>query len=127
MNSSIRRHLTNAVVVIVRRFNERHLRQLLRQYVAYYRHDRTHLAFAKETPAGRRPWRRATPTLPSWPYLESADCIIATTFRREPPHRLATELVQLRERDERMIDKVSWPGVGKTRRGRYPRLRRPEP
>jgi transposase InsO family protein len=48
---SFRRELLDHVVV----FNERHLRQLLRQYVAYYHHDRTHLALAKETPAGRCP------------------------------------------------------------------------
>ncbi len=48
---SVRRELLAHVVV----FNERHLRQLLRQYVAYYHHDRTHLALAKQTPAGRRP------------------------------------------------------------------------
>jgi transposase InsO family protein len=81
---SVRRELLDHVVV----FNERHLRQLLRQYVAYYHHDRTHLALAKATPAGRR----AKPTLPSWHYLDLADCIIATTLRRESPHRLATEL-----------------------------------
>ncbi len=77
---------------------------MLRQYVAYDHNDRTHLALAKETPAGRRPWRHAKRTLPSWPYHDLADCIIATTLRRESSHRLSTELVQFRKRDERIID-----------------------
>jgi len=52
---SVRREFLNHLIVI----NERHLRQLLRQYIAYYQDDRTHLALAKETPAGRRsPARR---------------------------------------------------------------------
>src|SRR6267143_7278377 len=48
---SVRRELLDQVVV----FNERHLRRLLNEYVAYYHDDRTHDALAKETPAGRRP------------------------------------------------------------------------
>jgi transposase InsO family protein len=64
---SVRRELLAHVVV----FNERHLRQLLRQYVAYYHHDRTHLALAKETPGGRRPLvpRQAHPAVVSLPRL----------------------------------------------------------
>ncbi len=34
-------------------FNERHLRRLLGEYVAYYHGDRTHYALEKETPGGR--------------------------------------------------------------------------
>jgi transposase InsO family protein len=48
---SVRRELLDHVVV----FNERHLRRLLNEYVAYYHDDRTHDALAKGTPAGRRP------------------------------------------------------------------------
>jgi hypothetical protein len=33
--------------------NERHLKRLMNEYVRYYHEDRTHLALAKETPAGR--------------------------------------------------------------------------
>jgi hypothetical protein len=36
-------------------FNERHLRRLLAEYVAYYHEDRTHYALEKETPGGRLP------------------------------------------------------------------------
>jgi hypothetical protein len=34
-------------------FNERHLKRLMSEYVRYYHDDRTHLALAKGTPAGR--------------------------------------------------------------------------
>jgi transposase InsO family protein len=43
---SIRRECLDHVIVI----NERHLRRLLRCYVAYYQHSRTHLALEKDTP-----------------------------------------------------------------------------
>ena len=33
--------------------NERHLKRLMNEYVRYYHEDRTHLALAKGTPAGR--------------------------------------------------------------------------
>ena len=33
--------------------NEDHLRQLGREYLAYYHGDRTHKGLAKQTPAGR--------------------------------------------------------------------------
>jgi transposase InsO family protein len=35
--------------------NERHLKRLMNEYVRYYHEDRTHLALAKRTPAGREP------------------------------------------------------------------------
>jgi hypothetical protein len=35
--------------------NERQLKRLLNAYILYYHDDRTHLAFAKGTPAGREP------------------------------------------------------------------------
>jgi hypothetical protein len=33
--------------------NERHLERLMKEYVRFYHADRTHLALAKATPAGR--------------------------------------------------------------------------
>ena len=44
-----RRDLLDHVIVL----NERHLKRLMCEYVHYYHDDRTHLALAKETPAGR--------------------------------------------------------------------------
>jgi putative transposase len=44
-----RRDLLDHVIVL----NERHLKRLMNEYVRYYHKDRTHLALAKETPAGR--------------------------------------------------------------------------
>jgi putative transposase len=41
--------LINHVIVL----NERHLKRLMNEYVRYYHEDRTHLALAKGTPAGR--------------------------------------------------------------------------
>ena len=55
---SVRRELLDHVVV----WNERHLRRLLGEYVAYYHDDRTHLGLDKEAP-GRR--TRSTATAPS--------------------------------------------------------------
>ncbi len=46
---SVRRELLDHVVVL----GERHLRRLLRDYVAYYHDDRTHLGLGKATPSGR--------------------------------------------------------------------------
>jgi putative transposase len=45
----VRRELLDHVVVL----NDRHLRRLLSDYVAYHHNDRTHLGLAKATPAGR--------------------------------------------------------------------------
>jgi hypothetical protein len=33
--------------------NERHLKRLVSNYVAYYQKDRTHIGLEKQTPAGR--------------------------------------------------------------------------
>src|SRR5207302_3845807 len=44
---NVRRELLDHAVV----FNERHLRRLVGEYVAYYHEDRTHYALEKETPA----------------------------------------------------------------------------
>lgn len=46
---SCRRDLLDHVIVL----NERHLKRLLKEYVAYYHDDRTHLGLSKETPGGR--------------------------------------------------------------------------
>jgi putative transposase len=46
---SIRRECLDHVIV----FNERHLRRVLRAYVAYYQRSRTHLALGKDAPAER--------------------------------------------------------------------------
>ena len=46
---SIRRECLDHTIV----FSERHLQRLLRAYVAYYQHTRTHLALAKDTPEPR--------------------------------------------------------------------------
>jgi hypothetical protein len=48
-SESIRRELLDHVVV----FNERHLLRLVRDYIAYYHDDRTHLGLAKATPSNR--------------------------------------------------------------------------
>jgi putative transposase len=45
-----RRDLLDHVIVL----NQRHLKRLMHEYVRYYHEDRTHLALAKETPAGRQ-------------------------------------------------------------------------
>jgi transposase InsO family protein len=47
--SNFRRDLLDHVIVV----NERHLKRLMIEYVRYYHEDRTHLALAKGTPAGR--------------------------------------------------------------------------
>jgi transposase InsO family protein len=44
-----RRDLLDHAIVV----NERHMKRLMNEYVRYYHEDRTHLALAKETPAGR--------------------------------------------------------------------------
>ena len=46
---SIRRECLDHVVV----FNERHLRRVLRSYLAYYHGSRTHLALGKDAPEAR--------------------------------------------------------------------------
>lgn len=51
---SVRRELLDHVVV----FNERHLRRLLAEYVAYHHDDCTHLGLGKATPGGRAIGRR---------------------------------------------------------------------
>jgi len=48
---SCRRELLDHVIAL----NERHLRRLLSDYVAYYHEDRTHIGLGKNTPKGRAP------------------------------------------------------------------------
>jgi transposase InsO family protein len=48
---NVRRELLDHAVV----FNERHLRRLSTDYVAYYHDDRTHYALEKQTPGARLP------------------------------------------------------------------------
>lgn len=49
VSGSIRRECLDHVIV----FGERHLRRLLREYVAYYHGSRTHLGLGKDAPAPR--------------------------------------------------------------------------
>jgi putative transposase len=51
---SCRRELLDHVVP----FGEDHMRRLLREYIAYYAEDRTHLSLGKETQAGRETMAR---------------------------------------------------------------------
>jgi transposase InsO family protein len=53
-----RRELLDHVVVL----NEEHLRRLLREFLDYYHHDRTHLALGKDPPSGRTVWPPSSPT-----------------------------------------------------------------
>ena len=76
-----RRDLLDHVIVL----NERHLKRLMNEYVRYYHEDRTHLALAKGTPAGREAEASSTEIAESYRCQGSAACIIATT---EPPELL---------------------------------------
>jgi hypothetical protein len=74
---SCRRDLLDHVIVL----NERHLKQLMSEYIRYYHEDRTHLGLAKDTPAGR-PITVAPghgKNIQSFP--RSADCTIVTSSR----------------------------------------------
>jgi len=46
---SVRRDLLDHVIVL----DQKHLRQLLNEYIRYYHEDRTHLGLGKDTPDGR--------------------------------------------------------------------------
>ncbi|MHC5112138.1 MAG: integrase core domain-containing protein, partial [Planctomycetota bacterium] len=46
MHGSIRRECLNRIIVL----NERHLRRILRSYLAYYHEDRTHLSLNRNAP-----------------------------------------------------------------------------
>ena len=60
-NQQLRKSPMKLVVVVGDGvLNERHCRRLLREYVAYYHEDRTHLGLDKETP-GKRPTAMQTP------------------------------------------------------------------
>jgi putative transposase len=56
--ATVRRELLDHVIVL----NDRHLRLLLAEFVAYYQADRTHLALDKDSPAGRPVEPRPRPT-----------------------------------------------------------------
>ena len=45
-----RRDLLDHVIAL----NQRHLKSLIKKYIHFYHDDRTHLALAKGTPAGRK-------------------------------------------------------------------------
>jgi transposase InsO family protein len=49
LHGSIRRECLNRVIVL----NERHLRRILRSYLAYYLKDRTHLSLDRNAPTPR--------------------------------------------------------------------------
>lgn len=53
-----RRELLDHVIVL----NEEHLGRLLRQFLAYYHDDRTHLSLEKDRPVPRTVWPRPSPT-----------------------------------------------------------------
>lgn len=54
---TLRRDLLDHVIVL----NEAHLRRLIREYLAYYHADRTHLGLGKDSPFGRQPRARPSP------------------------------------------------------------------
>jgi hypothetical protein len=58
--ATVRRELLDHVIF----FNDRHLRLLLSEFVAYYHADRTHLALDKDAPSGRPVEPRPCPTAP---------------------------------------------------------------
>jgi hypothetical protein len=74
---SIRRECLDHVIVV----NERHLRRVLRTYMAYYQQSRTHLALGKDAPVNARSNRTAA----SWCDRQSAVCTTATNDK--PPNR----------------------------------------
>jgi hypothetical protein len=76
---SCRRDLLDHVIVV----NERHLKRLMNEYVHYYHEDRTHLALAKGTPAGRETGMRPVDGCKPVSIQDSVVCIIATTWSPE--------------------------------------------
>jgi putative transposase len=84
---SIRREGLDHVIV----FNERHLRRVLRAYVAYYQRSRTHLALGKDAPETRAVEPAGAGR--SWLGPKSAGLIIATSDKRpEPADSVATPM-----------------------------------
>jgi putative transposase len=55
---SARTELLNHVII----FNERHLRRLMKEYVAYYNDDRCHLTLGRDSPNHRKVRHRSTAT-----------------------------------------------------------------
>jgi putative transposase len=64
---SARREIMDHIIPV----NERHLRRLGREYLAYYHDDRTHIALGKSTPGHRQVQQRPTQTsqIQCWPRL----------------------------------------------------------
>ncbi len=62
---TIRRECTDHVIPL----GPRHLEAILREYVAYYNADRTHLSLARNAPTPRRRSSRAPPDLVAEPVL----------------------------------------------------------
>ena len=56
LNGSIRRECSDHIIV----WNERHLKEILREYFNYYNGDRTHLGLVKQTPIDRQVSKRAS-------------------------------------------------------------------
>jgi hypothetical protein len=63
--------------------NERHLRRLGRQYLAYYHENRTHIALGKTTPVSRPIEPRPTRTSLLQSHLASAAFITATVGQKQ--------------------------------------------
>jgi hypothetical protein len=76
---SIRRECLDHVIAL----NERHLRRVLRTYVAYYQRSRTHLGLGKDAPV-----ERAVQPAASWCDPKSEVCTTATNGK--PPDRART-------------------------------------
>ena len=70
--------------------NERHLRRLGREYLAYYHQDRTHVGLDKTTSSSRTIELRPTETSRIQSRLESAVFITATIGQKLPDSRQNT-------------------------------------
>ena len=57
MIGSVRRDLLDHVII----FDDNHLRRLMKEYLAYYHEDRTHLGLDGQTPGGREGTPRPSP------------------------------------------------------------------
>jgi hypothetical protein len=76
---SARREMMDHVIPL----NERHLRRLGRQYLAYYHENRTHIALGKTTPVSRPIEPRPTRTSLLQSHLASAAFITATVGQKQ--------------------------------------------
>ena len=80
---SVRREMLDHVIPL----NERHLRRLGREYLAYYHEDRTHVGLDKTTSSSRTIELRPTETSRIQSRLESAVFITATIGQTLPDSR----------------------------------------